>query len=407
MSYRIDNGDALLQETWDAMLRDESQEQDIYTGLTGTYSEDERGQGQMADGIIQRVTLKPGATEHTMGLLLDLTGAGVIGAGKTLRGSLESADTRFFTAYANDVRHGVENELFGLYAHRNIPYRILEKTMNKSNGLLAKWRKARRGRYIRQSAHQGYSDNLVETPTSRTLRWNRHILVKNVAQATQPVYDSTLATYESEIVTALSSAGVSTAASLDAGFFTVLNYYITNLWKIEPMDNGKYIVTIPARQAVYLKDLSDTSSLSRIQAGTFSEKIAGLTFQQVLGEIGNLILVVDDRAPILAWNTSSNVLTAAYRDVGSTDDRDDYSNDGTTRVFDAIIVHGKASITEAVAMAPRYDTQLEDIGRVEEVGMSETVGFQVTEYDADTATDSTRIGQNCGIAYAYSGSITP
>jgi hypothetical protein len=279
--------------------------------------------------------------------------------------------------------------------------------MNKSSGLLARWWKARKGRYIRQSMLQGFSDNLVQAPTSQTLRWNRNILVKNVAQATQPVYDSTLASYESEIITALSAAGTGTAASLDAGFFTVLQYYITNIWKLEPMDNGKYIVTIPARQAVYLKDLSDTTSLSRIQGSVFSEKVASMTFEQVLGEIGNMILVVDDRAPVVVYDTGVSSLTAAYRDVGETDDRNDYSNDGTDRVFDVINVHGKASITETTHMDLRFDTQLEDIGRVEEVGMSVGVGYQVTEYDDDSPTDSTRIGQNSAVCLAYSGSITP
>lgn len=406
MAYRIANGDALLQESWDADLREESVENDIYSGLTGVFSEDENGNGAMANGIIQRVMLKPGMNQHTIGLLKNLNGAGRQGAGKVLRGFLESARTAKFTVNVNDIRHGVENELFGLYANRNIPYHILEKTMAKNNGLLANWRKARRGKHIRQANLQGYSDNLVESPTSLTLRWNKNFLVKNVASGTQPTYNSTLASFENSIKTALSAAGTSSAASLDAGIFSALQYYCTNVWRLQPMDNGKYIVTIPARQAVLLKDLSDATSLARIQGSTFTEKIASLSFQQVLGQVGNFILVVDERAPIVNWNTSTGTLTAAYRDVGDSDDRTSYTNDGTSRVFDVINIHGKASITEAISMAPRYDTQLDDIGRLEEVGMSMTEGYSLTEYDDDTPTSTTRIGQNSAVMLAYSGSIT-
>ena len=86
MAHRIDNGDALLMESWDADLREESQEQDIYSGLTGTFTEDEKGEGKIPDGIMQRVTLKPGMNTHTIGMLLDLDGAGRQGAGKVLLG---------------------------------------------------------------------------------------------------------------------------------------------------------------------------------------------------------------------------------------------------------------------------------------------------------------------------------
>lgn len=407
MSYRLGNADALLQESWDADLREESQEQDIFTGLTGTFSEDERGNGKMADGIIQRVNLKPGMTKHTIGLLKDLVGAGRQGAGKVLRGYLESPDTAKFTFQVNDIRHGVENELFGLYAQRNIPYDIMNRVMNKNNGLLAKWRKARRGKHIRQATLQGFSDNLVEAPTSEVLRWNKNFLVKNVAQATQPTYDSTLADFETNIKAAFTAAGTTTAASMDAGFFSALEYWVTNVWKLEPMENGKYILTIPARQAVYMKDLSDTTSYQRIKGSLLSEQIAGKTLMQVLGDVGKFILVVDERSPIINWNTSSGVLTAAYRDVGRTDDRTAYTNDGTSRVFDIMGIYGKAAITEGISMAPRYDTQLDDIGRLEEIGMSMTEGYSITEYDDDTATDSTRIAQNCAVMAFYSGTITP
>jgi hypothetical protein len=57
-------------------------------------------------------------------------------------------------------------------------------------------------------------------------------------------------------------------------------------------------------------------------------------------------------------------------------------------------------------MLPRYDDDTFDIGKTQVIGMSTTYGFQVTEFDDDTATDSSRIGQNCGVILDYSGNLT-
>lgn len=398
MAYRIGNTDALLQQAWENELWDESQEQDVFTGLTGTYSESDK---LMSDGVIQRVMLEAGINQKTIGMVLDLNGPGRQGAGLNLVGFTESLATRKFTCFANDVRHGVDSEQYGLYAHRNSAYNL----MDKINPLLGRWLKARRGKHIRQALLQKFSDNLVAAPTSLTVGWNRHILVKNVAAANQPVYDSTLANYNANIGGAMAAAGTGVNAQLDVNFLTNLEYYATVIWKLMPMNNGTYIVTIPARQATYLKQLANANGLSAFQRTTFSEDIAKMSFQQVLGQFGKLILVVDDRAPILS-RASNGTLTAAYRDVGDTDDRNAYQNTGGAVVHDVGFILGKAAITEAIAMKPRYDDDITDFNRLRSIGMSTTYGMQVTEFDADTATNSTRIGQNCGAFTAYSSTLT-
>ena len=201
MGYRIANGEALLQQTWDAALTEESQEGDILAGMTGTYSESNQ---KVPDSAIMRVMLKAGANSHTVGLLMDLTGAGRQGAGVALTGFTESMDTRKFTVNANDVRHGVNLDNFGLYAHRNEPYKLMEAV----NGQLSKWLSARRGKHMRQAVVEQCSDNLETSPTSLSSGWNKNILVKNVADTGQPAYDSTLAQHTANLNQALSDAGL-------------------------------------------------------------------------------------------------------------------------------------------------------------------------------------------------------
>lgn len=400
MAHRFASGENLLQQSWNAELVEESQEQDIFTGLMGTYSDSD---GKVPDGIMQRVTLPAGSNKHTIGMLLDLTGAGRQGAGVLLQGFTETMATREFTVYANDVRHGVDTNQFGLYAHQDSAYGLMEKI----NPALGKWLKARRGKHIRQAAIEKQSDNLALAPTSLTSGFNKNFLVKNVADSAQPAYSSTLATYMSNIVTALQAAGTGAASLLDVSFFTSLEYYITVVWKIVPMDNGTYIVTVPARSARYLKLLDSSESISGLQRTTLSESIAKKAWQQVLGQIGRLILVVDDRAPIMVINNLSGSPTVYYRDVGTTDGRTAYTNTATQQVFDIGMVFGKGGITETMAMKPRYDDDLTDVGRLRTVGVSTTYGYQVTEFDdPNTPTATSRRGQNCAIFASYSGSAT-
>ncbi len=399
MAYRIANTDALLQETWEDILWEESQEQDIFTGLSGTFSDDN---GNLPDAIVQNVNLKPGANQHTIGMILDLTGAGRQGAGINLVGFTETMVTRRFTVYANDVRHGVDTEQYGLYAHRNEAYGILKKV----NPLLAKWIKGRRGKHMRQAALETISDNLTASPTSLTNKWNKNIFVKNAAITSQPTYDSTLSDYNTNIVAALSSAGTSTSANIDTNFFTTLQYWVTNVWKLQPLDDGSYIVTVPARQAVFLKQLQSSTGFAGLQRLTQSQKYIDAAYGQYLMQIGQFHLIVDDRAPVINYNTGTSVLTTAYRDVGSTDNRSTYTNTGNNRVFDVGYIMGKAGLTCTTAMKPRYDDDITDFNRLRSIGVSSTYGYQVTEFDADTATDSTRKAQNCGVWLAYSGNLT-
>ena len=399
MAFRLTGSDALLKQGWENELFEESQEQDVLTGLTGTKSEKS---DSVPDGVCMRVNLQPGETKKTIGMILDLHDAGVQGAGKPITGSAETMRTRDITVYANDVRHLVDSERFGLYAHRNSYLGLLER----ANPMLGKWLKARRGKHIRQALVQRMSDNLAEAPTSLTSGWNKNILCQNVAYASQPTYDSTLADYTSSIITALIAMGETSSAQADADFFTDLAYWVTNVWKMQPLDNGKYICLLPARQAVYLKRLSSSNGISALQRTAFVEDLAKMSFQQVLGELGNIVFVVDDRAPILVRNTATGTLTAYYRDVGDTDTRSSYANTGNNRVYDVAPILGKAAYIETIAMKPRYDDDLVDVGRKILLALSTTYGFQNTEFDATSATDSTRKNQNSGLAVFYSGSAT-
>ena len=400
MGYRIENGEALLQEGWDSILADESQERDVLTGLTGTYAGKEN---TLSDGAVMKVNLNPSENNRTLGLCLDLNDAGVQGAGKNLVGHTEALDTRKLTVYSNDVRHGVDNEMYGLFAHRNEKYGMVQKAQPK----LSKWLKARKGKHRRQALLEGFSDNLVEAPTSQTMTWNKNWLVKNVAEGSQPTYDSTAPTFQANIQTALTAAGTGADALCDSKFFTYLEYWVVNKWKLEPMSDGSYVVLLPSRSAVYLKDIQNTGGYANIYKDTQNDKYIKAAYGSYITKIGKFHIIEDERAPVLNNNNNDGSLTAYYRDVGSVDNRSSYTNATSGYdVFDIGCVLGRSALIETTSMAPRFDDDISDFNRLKSIGMSTGYGNQVTEYDADTATDDTRINQNSAIIAFYQGTFT-
>lgn len=400
MPQIFNNADALLKQGWEADVWEESQERDVLESLTGVYSETNKS---IPDGIINRVMLGEGEDKKTIPMVRDLYGAGRQGADKTLVGFTETPDVLHLTCYTNDVRHGEDLYRFGKFSQRSA-WIIGAEAANKR---LAKWLKARRGKHKRQAMLQNISDNLQETPTGLTVGWNKSVYIPGLTDSQMPTYNSTLANYTSNIFTALGNAGTGAGANIDAGSFSNLEYWVTNAWKMDTLGNETYILLLSGNAARLLRDMTNSNGLTEKWRTTLSDQIASKTTQSVLGQVGKFVIVVDDRAPILVRDTADSSLTAYYRDVGRTDARTAAkSNSGTKTTWDVNYIIGMSGLTETISMLPRYDDDTFDIGKTQVIGMSTTYGFQVTEFDADTVTSTSKIGQNCGVLLSYSGNMT-
>lgn len=399
MATIFGNSDALLKEGWEAQVQEQSQERDALEMLAGTYNETNKA---VPDGIMQRVNLNMGEDKRTIPLIMDLQGAGQQGANATLVGFTESPGVRHLTVLTNDVRHGEDLYKFGKHAQRS-EWIIKAKDANRR---LAKWLKARRGKHKRQALVERYSDNLELSPTSAVTGWNKNIFIPGLTDAQEPTYDSTLATFSGNINTAMSAAGTTSAANLDAGSFAHIEYWASSKWKMEMTGDDYYVLLMHPRTARRMRDMTNSNGLIEKWRTTLSEDVASRVKKGVMGQVGKLLIIVDERAPIIVQNLSNGSLTVYYRDVGDVDDRNSYANSGTQTVWDVNILLGRIALTETVSMAPRYDDDTFDIGKTEVIGMSTTYGMQATEYDADTETDSSRIGQNSGLILDYSGNLT-
>jgi len=165
-------GTILQQQSWDNTLRRESLTRDIYSDFQGTFSDDKM---TLPSGIIANVMLAASKNNHIVGLLKNISGAGVTGREEQL-GKEKDQQVKELNVFSNDVSQALNTERYGIDAHDKEAYRILEAVQPQ----LSLWHKEIRGKYIREALLERYSINLTVAPTSQTKRWNENIFIKGV-----------------------------------------------------------------------------------------------------------------------------------------------------------------------------------------------------------------------------------
>jgi hypothetical protein len=384
-------GTILLQNSWDNLLRSESLTRDVYQDFQGTFSDDKK---MLPDGIIANVKLAPGMHNHIVGLLKNLTGEGVTGRVEQI-GLEVDQQVKELNVFSNDVSQAVNTETYGIDAHDKEAYRILQRVQPQ----LSLWHKEIKGKYIREALLERYSSNLTVAPTSLTKRWNENILIKGVALSAQPAYDSTNATYESNISTAIGATA--SGDQWDAHFLSVLEFWITSVKMIEPMDNGRYIVTVPSRQSIKIKDASVSGSMAGLFKDSHIVEAATNAYRWYLGSFATMDLYEDPRYPTV-WDNAGNI-TAYYKGAGSTDDR----GSGTGTQMDVGFVHGKGSVFVAQHEQMHFEEEIQNYRKV--VGVGAFAGYGVTRTvfdDVGSESDTSALNQNSAAIFARSNVIT-
>jgi len=364
---------------------------DVYQDFEGTFSDDKK---TVPDGIGMKVKLAPSAHFHTVGFLKNLSGSGVTGRDQQINQEIDQ-QLKELNVYANDVSQAVNTERYGIDAHDKKAYKILEAVQPQ----LSLWHKEIKGKYIREGLLERYSVNNTVAPISQTKRWNENFFVKGVTLSAQPVYDSTNATYESNI----SAAGVTGGASAawDVPFLNALIYQITTVKKIKPMDNGRYVVTVPSRQAIGLKDPSASDSIAGLFKDSHLVEAASNAYKWYLGSYGPMDLYEDPRAPVIDDNSAN--LSALYQGAGDDDDRDS----GTGTVYDVGFVHGKGSYVVAEYEMLHFEEEIQNYKKI--VGVGAFAGYGVTRTvfdDVGSESDTSAINQSSMAIMARRQTIT-
>lgn len=391
----------LQQRFWNSKLQMESVVVDPFQMFEGQYNDKTK---QMPNGIKIHVDLK-GKRSGVLTMLKRLSGAGVTGR-STLVGNEVDQDTRELIVYANELRHAVNSEQYGIDANEKSPYRLLEAIQPQ----LSFWLQEMKGKYIREAIVEKYSANLTVAPISQTKTLNENILVKNVAmtQAGQPDYTlASNAAYIEDIGDALTAAGTSSAALWDVTFLSRIQYWASVTKKIVPLDNGRYVVMVPSRQAAFLKDPQNTESLFAVfQNSNITELTKQWGYDQYLGSFGKLDLFEDPRSPVmdLTGSDGSWAIAVKYKRAGDDDDRT--STSGV--VFDVGMILGKGAVVESEYEAAHFEDEVQDYNMIKGIGIAVGFGYQRTVFynDATSETRASTINQGSGLLLAYAGGLT-
>lgn len=391
----------LLQRFWNAKLQQESVVVDPFMMFEGRYNDKTK---QMPDGIKIHVDLK-GKRSGVLTLLKRLSGAGVTGR-STLIGNEVDQDTRELIVYANELRHAVNSEQYGIDANEKSPYRLLEAIQPQ----LSFWLQEMKGKYMREAIVEKFSVNLTVAPISQTKTLNENILVKNVAmtQAGQPDYTvASNAAYIEDIGDALTAAGTTSAALWDVTFLSRIQYWATVTKKIVPLDNGRYVVMVPSRQAAFLKDPQNTESLFAVfQNSHITELTKQWGYDQYLGSFGKLDLFEDPRSPVMDLTGSDGTWAIAVKYKRAGDDDDRTSTSGV--VFDVGMILGKGGLIETEYEAAHFEDEVQDYNMIKGIGIAVGLGYQRTVFynDASSETRASTINQSSGLLLAYAGGLT-
>jgi len=364
---------------WSKILRKLTLQEDIFTVLGENYSVPKK---TLPNGIYYTVdSLKDTSHTHRLPMIMPLSGAARYGNVQTQPGFEENLQTQFVTIYKNDYSHAVVNQLFGIDAQDKRFYNLIQQELP----LLGTYFKELKGLFIRQALLQRFGENLTLQPPTSTLianEWTPNFYVKNCPDAQQPAFNANNVTYTNRIGTAMVTAGTGINATCDFQYLSALSHRAAYDNLIDPIMVGgeqKYIVLIPSRQAVFLKNANVGGSYGAIWTQYNRMNKTAMEWPNYLGDFGNLILIEDPRSPtlLLGGTNSPFTLTAGYLYPGRNDQRSTSVN-----ARDVGFLLGKGALIDWEAESLHWETENAlTYNKFRGRGGFGTCGVQQTQYD--------------------------
>lgn len=363
---------ALIQKFWDTTLEKQVEGQDIFTNYRGEIKAD----GNLPNAIIA-VSKQTGKTTGSVGLVKSLSGSGQTGR-TGLSGNEEQLEILDFTMFANEFKHGVNVDAFGIDAVANSPYKILEM----AGPMLAEYMEKFKGTHRREALCQRFSSNTTVAPSSTTQHINSNLFVAGVAIASQPAYSEVLATYKTAINAAIPNAPAQGDNTMTPAVLKELGYWSTNIKRLRPMDDGMLVLTVPANQKRVLMD-ENNGLLSTFNTSSQPEKALIGWF----GRYEKFHLVEDLRSPMVTTAGATDIIFT-YTTVD--DSRPAAGQDS----WDVGFVLAKGAIAELELERLHFERDLTvEYGRESRLGAFGNYGDQIIEY----LDGSTRINQGSAI----------
>jgi hypothetical protein len=373
---------ALVQTYYDTNLQMQVEGEDIFAGYRGEI----KGDGSALPNAVIVTKFQKGKRTGNVGLLKSLSVAGLNGRNELSGTSAEEEMTVLsYTCYANEFKKGVKAESFGIDFVADDEYSLLKR----GNGLLADFMEKSKGGHRREALIECWSSNLVAAPSSITQHITANFYVGGQTLALQPAYSDTLSTYKAAINTAIPDLADADNQMTPASI-TELEHWVRNVKRIEPLANGRYILTVPANQKRVLMD-PDTGILKHLSQSSKPEMATKGWF----GTWGMFDLVEDVRSPMMTADDAGTTIVWSY--VSANDSRPVVAADN----WDVAFVLGKGAVLEYEVEKMHYQTDTtNEYGRDHRLGAFADYGDQIIQYD--NGTDDTL---NYGSAVAVFASL--
>jgi len=417
--------DALKLRAIEKKLQMESVLDDIFEDL----GEEVVGTGEEVRTIPDAIFLKlsgqaTGTRQVTVPFLQNLAGPAHIGKGTPI-GSEIKQNLKYATFFYDEYSQAVAAEAWGVDANDVGVYGLYEKIQPQ----LSQYMREFRGQRIREALLFTHDSVLTNgTHTSLAPSWNSNWFIANTEIGSQPgeitpyipneadsnteVDEWTIKGLMTNKIGAAMHAAIgsnTTDAEISLNYLRALDYFATNVAKIKPITvSGKktYIVLIPSTQVNKLK-ANEQGQLGDIYTGMVRSNQDEMSYTGVLGRVGSLLLVEDQRYPTIACGRAGSVYTAVVEFVrpGDVDERvktpGDIAGDGKTVHMDIGFLLGKAALAEFEVKGLHFEYEKQNYGYNEGTGAFGESGISAVEYDIDPST-----GVGKGSSKENSGSIS-
>jgi hypothetical protein len=219
-------------------------------------------------------------------------------------------------------------------------------------------------------------------------------------------YSATSATLASTIAAVMAGIPAGIAGALNLNMILAASSYYRYTKSLAPITVGGeqvYFITVPTSQKDYLLNPSSTNQLGTTwqAVSRFNNKeVADLPL--VLGQVGNVVLIEDPRAPtakVYGSGSGSNVSSASnaiftdfYLKPGLNDAR-------STGDLEASFFLGQGAIADVEPEAAHYETETQFLKKVQIKGAMGSRGFNRMDYEKSTPTATSKINQSSGIIW--------
>jgi hypothetical protein len=385
----VDSG--LLREAWANQIYLESLQQEPLFNSPDLMEEIEVGDKPMAlpKKIVMNVTPTgqnwKANRKVTLQFLKALSGTGRFGNAETQLGYEEQMQLKYSQFYSNDWSHAASGEAYG------IDFRELSATQiyNYIRPLLAQWKAELDGYFYRSAIVETRSPNLAKAPLSLTQPLNPNWFLPGLDTTSQPAYSATAATLEDNVGAAMASVTATDNVFNVRRILTLADYLRDNY--IKPVTiAGKqvYLLCLHPDEVRYNIDPSRSDSWAKYWIDSAALQAVDKVVPNVVGQIGDIICVRDQRAPTatLSGTSADYTISTGYLLPGRNDGR---ATGRTANVhFNLNYVLGENAIGKYESEVPHYEEQYDEYKKIYGIAYTGAFGCALCNWDLDTQTDS-------------------